>query len=166
MLPGLALNLTSLVVAPGNGSGKVTIGRHHDKCDISLRGTCDHVLDEVTMSWGINNGVMPLLSEELLCGACDCHTTLALLLLAIHVEGEGEGSFAKALSLLLELLKLTLRDTTQLKEQAACGCALSTIDMTADDNGEMLFLGIRWHVHEHTCVRTEDQNRYKVATNP
>merc|ERR1719231_1303508 len=100
MLPGLALDLTSLVVSSGNCCGEVTICRHHDKCDISLRGTCDHVLDEVTMSWGINDSVVPLLSEELLCGACNCHTTLALLFLAVHVKGEGKGSLSQPLSLL------------------------------------------------------------------
>merc|ERR1719231_1503803 len=117
MLPGLALDLTSLVVSSGNCCGEVTICRHHDKCDISLRGTCDHVLDEVTMSWGINNGVVPLLSEELLCGACNCHTTFALFLLTIHVEGKGKRCLAQTLCLLLKLFELALRNTTQLEEQ-------------------------------------------------
>jgi hypothetical protein len=42
-----------------------------------------------------------LVSEELLGGAGDGHTALALLLLAIHVEGEGERGLAQGSGLLL-----------------------------------------------------------------
>jgi hypothetical protein len=78
---------------------------------------------------GINDGVVPLVGEELLGGAGNGHTTLALLLLPVHVEGKGEGLLAQGSSLLLELLQLTLRDTTQLKEQAASCGGLAGIDM-------------------------------------
>ena len=104
VLAGLALDLTCLVVALGNGSGEVTISWNHDEGAVSLGGTCDHVLDEVTVAWSINDCVVPLLSVELLCGACNGHTTLALFLLTIHVEGESERAFAQSLSLLLQLL--------------------------------------------------------------
>ncbi len=63
------------------------------------------------MTRGIDDGVMPLVSEELLGGAGNGHSTLALLLLSVHVKGEGEGGLAKVGGLLLELLELTLRDT-------------------------------------------------------
>jgi len=45
------------------GSGEVTITRTHDKCHISLRGACDHVLDEVPVTWGIND-IMPLVTTS------------------------------------------------------------------------------------------------------
>ena len=126
VLTSLSLDLTSLVVALGNGSGEVTISWHHDQSHIGLGGPGNHVLDEVTMAWGINDGVVPLLGEELLGGACNGHTTLTLLLLPVHEEGECERALAQTLSLSLQLLQITLRQATQLKDQAASGSALTT----------------------------------------
>ena len=65
------------------------------------------------------------------------------LLLPIHVEGEGERLLAESLSLGLQLLKLALRDTPQLENQAAGGGRLAGVDMAADDNGQMLLLSLR-----------------------
>merc|ERR1719359_1432688 len=69
VLTSLALDLTSLVVTLGNGSGEVTIGRNHDESNVGLGGARDHVLDEVTVTRGVNDGVVPLLRVELLGGA-------------------------------------------------------------------------------------------------
>merc|ERR1719263_2545185 len=108
------------------------------------------------MAWGINDGVVPLLGVELLGGAGNGHTTLALLLLTIHVEGECEGSLAETLGLSLELLQLTLRNATKLEDQTASGGRLTTVDVAADDNGQMLLLGIGWHLsHEKPCKESK-----------
>merc|ERR1719401_1342319 len=71
VLTGLALDLPSLVVALRYRSCEVAIGRHHDEGNVRLRGTSDHVLDEVAVAWGIDDGIMPLLSVELFGGARD-----------------------------------------------------------------------------------------------
>ena len=55
MLTRLTLDLTSLMVALGDSCCEVTIGRNHDKSNIRLRSTCDHILDEVAMSWSIDH---------------------------------------------------------------------------------------------------------------
>merc|ERR1740115_346756 len=68
VLAGLALDLTGLMVALGNGGGEVTVAWHHDHGDISLGGTGNHVLDEISVTRSINDGVVPLLGEELLGG--------------------------------------------------------------------------------------------------
>ena len=68
---------------------------------------------------------MPLLGEELLGGAGDGDSTGALLLLGVHVEGKGEGGLAKGISLSLELLQLTLGDSTELEDEAASGGRLA-----------------------------------------
>mmetsp|Transcript_107546 Transcript_107546/g.269790 ORF Transcript_107546/g.269790 Transcript_107546/m.269790 type:complete len:456 (-) Transcript_107546:255-1622(-) len=86
VLAGLALDLTGLVVALRNGRGEIAISGDHDERNIRLRGPSDHVLDEITMAWGINDRIVPLLSVELLGGARDGHATLAFLLLSVHVE--------------------------------------------------------------------------------
>jgi len=137
VLAGLALNFSSLVVTLLDGGGEVTVSGNHEEAHISLGGTGNHVLDEIPVAGGINDGVVPLLGEELLGGAGNGHTTLTLLLLAIHVESEGERLLTEGSGLFLELLKLTLGDTAELEEEATSGGGLAGIDMSADDNRKM-----------------------------
>ena len=68
---------------------------------------------------------MPLLGEELLSGARDGDSAGALLLLGVHVEGEGERGLAQGIGLGLELLELTLGDSTELEDEAAGGGRLA-----------------------------------------
>mmetsp|Transcript_45250 Transcript_45250/g.75478 ORF Transcript_45250/g.75478 Transcript_45250/m.75478 type:complete len:492 (+) Transcript_45250:209-1684(+) len=138
VLAGLALHLTSLVVTLLDGGGEVSVGGNHEEGDVRLGGTGDHVLDEIAMSGGVNDGVMPTFRVELLGGAGDGHTTLALLLLPVHVEGESERRLAEGISLSLQLLDLTLGDTTELENQAPGGGRLTGVDVTADHNGQMV----------------------------
>mmetsp|Transcript_6221 Transcript_6221/g.21876 ORF Transcript_6221/g.21876 Transcript_6221/m.21876 type:complete len:314 (-) Transcript_6221:93-1034(-) len=138
VLACLSLYLTSFVVSLLDGCGEVTICGNHQQGDIGLSSSRNHVLDEITMAWGINDGVMPLVCEELLCRACNGHTTLALFLLTIHVESKSERGLAKTLCFLLQLLHVTLGDTTQFEQKASGGGGLAGIDMSADDNRKML----------------------------
>jgi hypothetical protein len=126
------------VVTLLNGSGEVTIGGDHEKAHIGLCGTRNHVLDEITMARSVDDGVVPNIREELLGGARDGDTTLALFLLTVHVEGESERRLAEGGSLFLQLLKLTLGNTAELEEQAAGGSGLAGIDMSTDDDRKML----------------------------
>merc|ERR1719321_2303354 len=64
----------------------------------------------------------------------------ALLLLAIHEESEGERPLAETLSLLLQLLQLTLRQTAELEQQPPGSGGLTAVDVAADDDGQMLLL--------------------------
>jgi hypothetical protein len=73
--------ISHLVVTLLDGGGEVTISWHHEQAHIGLGGTGNHVLDEVTVTWGVNDCVVVLLCEELLGGAGDGHTTSTLLLL-------------------------------------------------------------------------------------
>mmetsp|Transcript_44767 Transcript_44767/g.111447 ORF Transcript_44767/g.111447 Transcript_44767/m.111447 type:complete len:494 (-) Transcript_44767:32-1513(-) len=145
VLAGLALHLAGLVVALLDGGGEVTVGRDHEQSHIGLRRSGDHVFDKVPVPGGIDDGVVPLLGEELLGGARDGHTALALLLLTVHVEGEGERRLAQTLGLGLELLHLTLRDTAKLEEEAAGGGRLAGVDVAADDNRHVVLLGVARH---------------------
>merc|ERR1719197_739905 len=140
VLAGLTLDLAGLVVATLDRRHEVTVRRHHDDRNVGLRRTGDHVLDEVTVTRGIDDGVVPLLREELLRRARDRHTTLTLLLLAVHEESEREGTLAQTLSLLLQLLELTLRQTAELEQQTTGRRGLATVDVAADHNREMLLL--------------------------
>lgn len=144
VLSGLSLDLTSLVVTLGDGGGEVTVSGNHEEGDIGLRGTSDHVLNEISVAGGIDDSVVPLISVELLSGTRDGDTSLSLLLLSIHVEGEGERRLSKAVSLSLELLKLTLVDTTELEEESTSGSRLTRVDVTANNDRDVL-LSVRSH---------------------
>lgn len=133
VLASLALDLSGLVVTLLDGGGEVTVSGHHEQAHVSLSGTGNHVLNEIPVAGGVDDGVMPVVSEELLGGARNGHTTLALLLLPVHVEGEGEGLLAEGSGLFLELLQLTLGDAAELEQQAASRSGLATIDVAADD---------------------------------
>jgi len=139
VLTRLALDFTSLVVTLLDGGGKVTIGRDHQQGDIGLRGTRDHVLDKISVTRRVDDGVVPLLSEKLLGRARDGHTTLALFLLAIHIERKRERRLTQGISLGFQLFDFTFRDTAEFKQQTTGGRGLAGIDVTADNDGEMLF---------------------------
>ena len=163
VLAGLALDLTGLVVALLDGGGEVTVGGDHEEGDVSLRGAGDHVLDEIAVTGGVDDGVVPVVGEELLGGAGDGHTALALLLLPVHVEGEGEGGLAEGIGLRAELLDLTLGDASELEDEAAGGGRLTGVDVTADDDGKVLLA-----VGSHFCLKgfcgKEDAGRVRSAT--
>ena len=133
------------MVALGDGSGEVAVCQHDDQAHVSLRGTGDHVLDEVAVARGIDDGVVPLLSAELLGGAGDNHALLSILLLPVHEEGDCERGLAQVLGLLLQLLQLMRGQRTKLEDrniqtnddQSSGGADLAAVDMTANNNGEV-----------------------------
>jgi len=139
VLTGLALDLTGLVVTLLDGGNEVAISGNHQQSDIGLGGAGNHVLDKITMAGGIDDGVVPLLGEELLGGASNGDTTLTLLLLAIHKERKGERGFTETVGLILELLHGTLIDTAELEDQMTSGGGLAGVDVTADHDGHMGF---------------------------
>ena len=116
---------------------------------ISNRLLCDHERKQLWAKYcaylvagGIDNGVVVLLSVELLGVALDGDTTLTLLLAGIKEVGEAERGLAHLLGLLLELGHLTLGDAAALEDQVTAGCGLTGIDVAADNEGEM-FLTVR-----------------------
>ena len=105
---------------------------------------------------------MPLCGVEFFSCARNRHAALALFLLAVHVESEGEGPLAQALGFLLQLLKLTLWKPTKLEDQSTCGCALSAVDMAADDNGKVFLLRVGWHGDCEGTVKQNSQATLKL----
>jgi len=135
VLTGLALDFTSLVVALGDGGLETTdVGGNHEKGDISLGGTSDHVLDKISVSRSIDDGVVEFVSEEFLGSASNGNTTLTLLLLVVHEEGEAERTLAESISFSAKLLHLTLGDPSQLVDETTSGGRLSGINVPADND--------------------------------
>ena len=106
-----------------------------------LRGTSDHVLDEVTMSGGVDDGNIVLRSLKLPESDVDGDTTLTLSLQLVQHPGVLEGALAGLLGLLLELLDGPLVNSTALVDQMTSGGRLAGVDVTDDDNVDVsLFL--------------------------
>ena len=106
-----------------------------------LGGTGDHVLDEVTMSGGIDDGHVVLGGLELPESDVDGDTTLTLGLQFVQHPGVLEGALAGLLGLLLELLDGPLVDTSALVDQVTGGGRLARVDVANDDNVDVsLFL--------------------------
>ena len=106
-----------------------------------LRCSGDHVLDEVTMSGGINDGDIVLGSLELPQGNVDGDSSLTLGLQLVQDPGVLEGSLAGFGGLLLELLDGPLVNTSALVDQVTSGGRLARVDVADDDNVDVsLFL--------------------------
>merc|ERR1740123_2698929 len=153
VLASLALDLAGLMVALSNRRREIPVGGDHDERHVCLRSPGDHVLDEVAVARRVNNGIMPLLGVELLRGARNGHSALALLLLPVHIESESKGTFAQALGLGLQFLQLALREPTELEDETACRGALAAVDMAADHDGQVLLLGIGRHPWQTACPK-------------
>ena len=125
-------------------SKEIFIRQKIDRARLSgayLGGTSDHVLDEITMSGGINDGHIVLRGLELPESDVDGDTTLTLGLQLVQHPGVLEGALAGLLGLLLELLDGPLVNATALVDQMTSGGRLAGVDVTDDDNVDMsLFL--------------------------
>jgi len=122
----------------GNTGLELSSGGGNDQHGgISLGSSSDHVLDEVTMSGGINDGDIVLGSLELPEGNVDGDTTLTLGLEFVQHPGVLERSLAHLSGLLLELLDGSLVDTTALVDQVTGGGGLTGIHVSNNDNVDM-----------------------------
>jgi len=104
---------------------------------ISLRGTCDHILDEITMAWRINDGDLVLFGDEFPEGNIDGDTTLSLGLELVKDPGILEGTLAHLGGLLLEFLDRSLVDTTAFVDQMTGGGGFTGIDVADNHNVNM-----------------------------
>ena len=120
---------------------KIIILRQVPRVVDYLRSSGDHVLDEVTMSGGIDDGDIVLGGLELPESDIDSDTSLTLGLQLVQDPGVLEGSLAGLGGLLLELLDGSLVNTSALVDQMTGGGRLARVDVANDDNVDMsLFL--------------------------
>merc|ERR1719275_276373 len=134
MLPGLSvLGDTSLKLSSSRGNDEDTT--------VSLAGSGDHVLDEVTVAGGVDDGDVVLGGLKLPESNVNGDSTLALRLQLVHDPSILEGALARLLGLLLELLDGPLVNTSTLVDQVASGGGFARVDVANDDNVDMdLFL--------------------------
>merc|ERR1719402_1394057 len=142
----------------GDTSLELTGARSDDKhTTISLRGSSDHVLDEVPVSRGINDGDIVLGGLELPESNIDGDSSLTLSLQFVKNPGILEGSLSRFLGLLLELLNGSLVDTSALVDQVTSGGGLARVDVADNDNVNVgLFLS-HFYFDKFSC-RSESSN--------
>jgi len=119
-------------------------GSDYQDSAIGLGGTSDHVLNEISVARGVDDGDVELGGLEFPEGNVDGDTTLSLGLKLIQYPSVFERAFAHISGLFLELLDGSLVDTTAFVDQVTGGCGLTGVDVTDDDNVNVGL--IFWHL--------------------
>lgn len=132
--------LTSLSITSETALEASRRGVNNEDGGIGLRGTGNHVLDEISVARGINDGVVVLASAELPEGDINGDTTLALSLQLVQNPSVLEGALAHFGGFLLVLLDDTLVNSSESVDEMASSGGLSGIDVTNDDEGQMRLL--------------------------
>jgi len=133
--------LTGLSIL-GDTSLESTLGRvDNENGNISLGGSSNHVLDEITVSRSVNDGEGVLWGLELPEGDINGDTTLALGLEVVKNPSILEGTLSELGGFLLVFLDGTLVDTSALVDHVTSSGGLTGIDMANDDQRNVnLFL--------------------------
>jgi hypothetical protein len=133
--------LTGLSVLGDTGFELTSTGSDDQHTAIGLGSSGDHVLDEITMAGGVDDGDVVLGGFELPESDIDGDTTLTFGLQLVQDPSILEGTLAHLLGFLFELLDGTLVDTAALVDQVTGGGGFTGFDVTDDDNVDMsLFL--------------------------
>jgi len=117
-------------------------GGNHEEGNIGLGSTGNHVLDEISMAGGIDNGEVELTSFEFPEGDIDGDTSFSFSLKFVEDPSVLERTLTKFVGFLLELFNSSLVNTTTLVDQVTSGGGLTGIDVTDNDEINVnLFLG-------------------------
>jgi hypothetical protein len=115
-------------------------GSDHKDGAVSLGSTSDHVLDEISVSGGIDDGEVIFGGLELPKGDINGNTSLPLTLELVHNPGVFEGGLSHISGFLLILLNGSLVDTTALVDKVASGGGLSRVDVTDNEQVDVYFI--------------------------
>merc|ERR1740129_279571 len=128
---------------------------------ISLGSSSDHVLDEISVSGGVDDGDIVFGGLELPESNIDGDSSLALGLQFVKNPSILERSLARLLGFLLELLDGSLVNTSPLVDQMTSGGGLARVHMANDHNVDMnLFLSHfgRLKIRRQFSCRSESSN--------
>merc|ERR1719293_257598 len=135
VLAGLAFLNASLGIGLRDGGLEAALfSGHEQQTNVCSCGPSDHVLDVIFVARGVDNRVVILVCEELLCVALDGHPSLALLLARVKVVRKAERRLSLFLGHCLEFVHLSLGDATLLEDKVTTCGGLSCIDVTTDNN--------------------------------
>ena len=111
--------LTGLPVLGDAGFKFTNTSSNNQDSTVSLGCACNHVFDEVSVSWGINDGNIVLAGLKFPPGDINGDTTLTFSLKFAQDPGIFEGALSQLSSLLLELLNCSLVDPATFVDQMA-----------------------------------------------
>ena len=113
---------------------ELTVPRiNHQKSAVRLCCASDHVCNEITMAWRIQNGEVTVGRLEMSCCHLDGHSTLLLLLRLIHHVGESEAVLIVLFSFALVRSEHLARDDAVFEENLTGKRAFTAINMADND---------------------------------
>jgi len=119
----------------GNTSLELTnTGGDDEDGAIGLGGTGDHVLDEISVAWGVDDGDFVFGGLEFPEGDIDGDTSFSLGLQLVQNPSVLERTFTHFGGFLLEFFDGSLVDTTAFVDQVTGGGGLSGVDVSNDDD--------------------------------
>ncbi|KAH3678581.1 hypothetical protein OGATHE_000131 [Ogataea polymorpha] len=119
----------------GNTSLELTgTTSNNQNSTVSLGSTSNHVLDEISVTWSINNSDVVLWSLEFPQSDIDGDTSFSLSLQLVQNPSVFEGTLTKLGSLLFKLLDGSLVDTTTLVDQVAGSGRFTRVDVTNNND--------------------------------
>jgi len=108
-------------------------GSDHKNGTISLGGSGNHILNEISMSGGIDDGEVVLGGFEFPEGDIDGNTSFSLSLELVKNPSVFERSLSHVFGFLLELFDGSLINTSTLVDKMSGGSGLSGVDVTNND---------------------------------
>lgn len=135
-----------LAVLADAGFELTTSGGDGQDGAIGLRGSSNHVLDEVAVTGSINDSDVELGGFKLLQGSVNGDTTFTFGLQVVQDPGVLEGALAELIGFLLKLLNGALVNTSALVDQMSGGRGFTRVDVANNDNGnvELIFTHDGW----------------------
>ncbi|KAH3667230.1 hypothetical protein OGAPHI_002879 [Ogataea philodendri] len=101
---------------------------------VSLGSTSDHVLDEISVTWSVNDGNVILWSLELPQSNIDSDTSLSLSLQLVQNPSVLERTLSEFSSFFFKLLDGSLVNTTTLVDQVAGSGRFTRVDVTNNND--------------------------------
>ena len=107
---------------------------------IGLWGSSDHVLDEISVSWGVNDGVESVGCFEFQESNIDGDTSFSFCLEFIEDLCPLEDSLSHLSWLFLEFLNSSCVDTSELVDEVTSGGWFTRVDVSNDDQVQMFLI--------------------------
>lgn len=131
--------LTGLAILRDTSLELTSTGSNDENSAVSLGGTSDHVLDEVTVTGGVDDGDIVLRGLELPEGDVDGDTTLTLSLELVKDPGVLEGTLAELSGFLLwRWLAYGRTDGREWLEALVRGVRVGRTPVTKNPDAEIL----------------------------
>jgi len=124
----------------GNTSFELTdTGGNDEDGAIGLGGTGDHVLDEISVTWGVDDGDFVHVGLEFPESDIDGDTSFSFSLQLVQNPSVLERTFSHFGGFFLELFDGSLVDTTTFVDEVTGGGGFTGVDVSNDDDVDMSF---------------------------